>query len=197
MGVLGVNPITMVRSIVTSVGWNAVFFQGAKDGFVRDVTFVDPDIAIAAADAKNLTFRDFSVERRRVSRAATGAIAMRRAHDVLIEDFDVDPRGWNGAVCAGPCTGAVFSRGRSRFDNFFGFGRDVVLTDLRLLAVPTGEAAGPGPRGARVALWNVEPAGPAPKMDTAGQNLDPIWTTHARPRNLHLAQRAARLAGRR
>ncbi len=130
-------------------GWNAVYFENALHGFLRDVTIRDAQIGILASAVKNMTFRDFSLVSAGPWRALGEGIVLRRVHDVLIERFDIDPRGWAGVKIPNPSTGVVLSKGRLPLKKVVGFPYDTVFTEVSVLSLSHPL------QGGRTALWNV------------------------------------------
>lgn len=141
-------------------GWNGPWFLLAIDCFVRDVTVLDSDTALAVCSSKNITFTDFKVgataENRMSHHHAT--YSRRYSQDCLWENFEIATRPRHGLGTENFSMGHVWSNGIMRHGTFDSHGRmpsESVRTGIRINN--DGFAGGGGLRhGARVVHWNIE-----------------------------------------
>ncbi len=169
---------------LTAPGWNGPFFNSVVHGFLRNVTVLDADLGFVATASKNLTVTGLRMQRLALdARTYTsyGLVARNDCHDILFEDFDIDPSYWSGINVEPMATGIVFSRGRARFQRSRGILFDAVVTEVRLPGGRPSDSSWFGATtGTRLVTWNVQP-----DPSTTPITMSPI--------NLYEAQRRLQL----
>jgi hypothetical protein len=100
-------------------GFNAIYFNGADNCWVRDVEFIDADNAINVTDARfihveNVVFK----ESKRKSPSGHHALWARRAQDCLFTNFRFETRYVHDLSVEGFSCGNVFEKGKGVAINF-------------------------------------------------------------------------------
>jgi hypothetical protein len=158
-------------------GWNGVFFQGAVQGFARDLVVIDGHQAAGTSSSKNITLAEIDLRSTGVRERAVfprGIAVRTSSHDVLVERVAIDPRYWFRLRLEGSGLAVSAVRGPLRWIG--GPAVDTVLTDVTVVpAVKDPVNALPGLRNV---AWGV-------RYEGAGWVAAPA----PEPPNLYEAQR--------
>jgi len=145
-------------------GFNAIYFEGADNCWVRDVEFIDADNAINVTDARfihveNVVFK----ESKRQSPSGHHALWARRAQDCLFTNFRFETRYVHDLSVEGFACGNVFEKGKgvainfdhhanAPYENLF---TDIAVGDVSRLWQSGGSAERLPHTGVRSVIWGV------------------------------------------
>lgn len=151
-------------------GWNGVFFQGAVQGFARDLVVIDGHQAAGTSASKNITLAEIDLRSTGVRERTVfprGIAVRTSSHDVLVERVEIDPRYWFRLRLEG--SGLVVSAVRGPLRWIGGPAVDTVLTDVTV--APATKDPVNAPPGVRIVAWGIRYEGPgaaaAPPVEPA------------------------------
>ncbi len=205
-------------------GYNGIHMSGVINGWVRDVAFADCDNGVIATGCRFCLIENtrFTAPKRKDPTGHHALWVSGRAQDCLVTRFDIGTRFVHDLTVEGLANGNVFSKGRTvqmTFDHHANMPYENLFTDIDA-GDPSkfwvsGGRNDRGPHaGARSTFWNIRTKGAsaAPLPDWPMMNLigvhgyssdrdkDGSWIEKLSgvvPPDLHEAQRARRLSGRR
>lgn len=205
-------------------GYNAIQMSGVINGWVRDVAFADCDNGVIATGCRFCLIENtrFTAPQRKSPTGHHALWISGRGQDCLFTRFDIATRFVHDLTVEGLASGNVFSKGRTvqmTFDHHANMPFENLFTDIDAGDPSTLWSSGGrddrGPKtGARSTFWNIRTKGAsaAPLPDWPMMNLigvrgyssdrdkDGAWVeklSGVAPPDLHEAQRARRLSGRR